>query len=219
MKRYKFVLTGISPLLMHADSVEHADALTEWRKAPENKALSKSGDDRSPVWTWKTYLYGDGKHIGMPSDNLMTCLREAGTAMKIKGNQSYKALTQSGLMIEEFMMPFFANGVQVKMSDVERINNKGEFHEHEDGARNLGFELFVKRAKIGAAKHIRVRPKFDNWSVEGTLIVTEEEALKKVILQQIFDIGGALKGLCDWRPSSGKSGQFGRFKAKLTEVK
>lgn len=54
-----FELTGTTPLLMHADDVDAADALIEWRQKPDNKNISKPGDDRSPPWAWQTYLYRD----------------------------------------------------------------------------------------------------------------------------------------------------------------
>ena len=81
----------------------------------------------------------------------------------------------------------------------------------------LGFELFVKRAKIGKAKHVRVRPMFRNWEAEGTLTVLDEEAsgLKHANLQRILDLAGAMVGLGDWRPSSPTPGCYGRFTAQV----
>lgn len=220
MKRVQFELSGITPLLMHADDVESADLLASWRKDPANKGLSKSGDDRSPAWTWKTYLYGDGAHICMPSDNIMTCMREAGAAVILKGKTTYKSLTQSGMMVEELNAKLLVDGKQVPMDSIDAIDDRAEFQEHEEAVRSLGFELFTKRAKIGQAKHIRVRPRFNSWSVEGTLLVVDEENLKLPVIQQIFEIGGSLKGLGDWRPSSpSKPGRFGQFKVRLKEVK
>ena len=37
MKTYHVVLTGKSPLLMHWDNIEGADALRAWRETPEHK--------------------------------------------------------------------------------------------------------------------------------------------------------------------------------------
>jgi len=73
IKRYRFELTGFMPLLMHADNIEGSDELTEWRKLPANKGLSVPGDDRSPGWTWQTYLYHDGEHVVMPADLVVCC--------------------------------------------------------------------------------------------------------------------------------------------------
>ncbi len=98
---YEFQLDGLTPLLVHADDVEASDRLQEWRKAPENKSLSTPGDDRSPPWTWQTYLYTDGTHLTVPSDNVMVALREAGCEITLKRQTTFKALTQSGLVMEQ----------------------------------------------------------------------------------------------------------------------
>lgn len=214
---YDFTLTGLTPLLLHSDDVELADELGHWRKAPENKNLSKPGDDRSPPWTWKTYCYSDGETIGVPADNLMVSLRQAGAAIIIKGNTTFKSVTQSGLMIDQIHIPILVDGKVVSAKKIEKI--EGEFSKHASEAKKLGFSLFVKRARVGQSKHIRVRPRFEQWELRGRIETTVEE-ITTVILQQLFDIAGKYKGLCDWRPSSKSSpGPFGRFQAKLEEVK
>jgi hypothetical protein len=216
--RMQFVLTGTTPLLVHADDVEKADLLTDWRKASENKNLSKAGDDRSPAWTWQTYLYTDGNVLTIPSDNLMVALRQAGAEIKIKGNKTFKAETQSGMFIPAEHLPLLVDGQQIAASKVEDIVGDANFAEHADAAKALGFRLFVKRAKVGQSKHIRVRPRFDEWSIIGEIEVVAKEITAPVV-KQLFTIAGR-KGLCDWRPTSPKApGAFGMFTAEVTELK
>ena len=78
----------------------------------------------------------------------------------------------------------------------------------------MGFSLFVKRAKIGNAKHIRVRPRFENWSCTGDITILDSQ-ISKEILQSILDICGQYKGLGDWRPGAKTPGPFGMFKATV----
>lgn len=61
--RYKFELMGIpgSDLLLHADDIDWADKLGDWRKDPKNRSISRAGDDRSPGFTWIGSLYHDGE--------------------------------------------------------------------------------------------------------------------------------------------------------------
>lgn len=104
-KSYKFKFTSRTSMLMHADDVEAADRLKEWRKDPSNSDLSTPGDDRSPPWTWRTYLYA-GKingqmEIVVPQSNVMAALRYAGSQMTLKGNKTFKKLSQSGISIDE----------------------------------------------------------------------------------------------------------------------
>jgi hypothetical protein len=79
--------------------------------------------------------------------------------------------------------------------------------------------LFVKRARIGNAKHVRVRPRFDSWSVSGTLTVLDD-SITTDVLERILTHAGAYAGVGDWRPSSPKSpGPFGRFTSTVKEVR
>ena len=78
MDKYKVTLTGRMPLLMHADDVQWADRMEEWKLYPANTKLSKAGDDRTPAWRWLGYTYHDGKRLVIPSDNLMVTFRDGG---------------------------------------------------------------------------------------------------------------------------------------------
>jgi hypothetical protein len=216
--RYEFTLKGTTPLLVHADDVEKADLLTEWRKAPENKNLSKPGDDRSPAWTWQTYLYSDGEFLTVQSDNLMVALRQAGAEIKIKGNKTFKQETQSGMFIPAEHLPILVAGKQIPIASIEAITGDANYADHAKAALALGFRLFVKRAKVGNSKHVRVRPRFDEWGIVGVVEVTAKEITTPVLVQ-LFNIAGR-KGLCDWRPTSPKApGPFGMFTAEIGEIK
>jgi len=222
MNQYQITLKGLSPLLMHNDNLSFSEKITEWRKDPANKELSQSGDDRSPAWTWISYLYHDGKNIGMASDNIMTMLREGGAkVLSGKGKETYKKQTQSGVMLDQEIFTMFVGGEQaVSINEIEPLIGNNNFHEHIETVENLGFELLVKRAKIGRAKHIRVRPMFRRWALVGSLTVLDEEltGLTQEVLQLILDQAGALVGIGDWRPSSGSSGTFGKFSAEIVAM-
>ena len=98
---YRFECRGITPLLMHADDIEAADRVSAWIEKPENK--SKAGDDRSPAWKWKTYLYFDDTHLVIPAEIMMAALRDAGMKIMI-GRKSLKAATQTGIVIADPFM-------------------------------------------------------------------------------------------------------------------
>lgn len=215
--RLKFELKGTMPLLMHQDDVEAADTLLEWRKDSKNRNLSKPGDDRSPGWTWMTYLYNDGTHLAMPSHNVSVCLRTAGTRMQLKGNKTYKELTQSGLLIPTEFCEFKTSGRQVNVSDVEALRDL-PFDEQADLVRALGFKLFLKRANVNGKKHIRVRPRFDAWVLRGEIEVTAEREWTMDKLEELFSIAGRV-GLGDWRPTSPKApGSYGMFSASISKI-
>jgi len=209
----RFTLTGEMPLLMHADDVEAADTLDVWRKDPANKNVSKAGDDRSPAWTWMSYLYSDGTHVTVPSHNLMVNLRYAGTQIIMKKQKTFKETSQSGMLIPDEYLDFqVGNGRKVAMADILAMKGK-LFAEQATGAEALGFRLYVKRARVGQSKHVRVRPRFDTWSVSGRVIVTAPE-LTFDVLKQMFEIGGR-GGMCDWRPNCKTPGPYGMYSAEV----
>jgi hypothetical protein len=220
VKTYEVTLTGSSPLLHHYDNIEWADGMARWREDPANKGKSKAGDDRSPAHTWIGGLYHDGEHLVIPQDNVMSMLKEAGAQVVVPGakhGKTFKAQTQSGLLIEELFWPLIVDGKPIPFAPISALTEEPEFDQHQEAAKAMGFSLFVKRARIGQSKHIRVRARFDRWTVSGRVGVLDDQLAKS--LTEIFAIGGRYKGLCDWRPSSRSPGPFGRFSATVREVK
>lgn len=207
-----FELKGIMPLLMHADDIAAADKLMAWRKDPANKNVSVAGDDRSPAWTWYTYCYSDGTNIAYPQENIMVALRQAGAQLILKKQKTFKEISQSGLLIMSEFCEFYANGKQVPITALRAIEKK-PFAEQADAVQKLGFKLFVKRAKIGTSKHVRVRPRFDNWSIKGRIQILANEITPE-ILTQLFNLAGRV-GLGDWRPGCKTPGPFGMFTATV----
>jgi len=214
MYEAKFSLTGDMPLIMHQDDVEASDTLMAWRKAPENKNLSVAGDDRSPPWTWQTYLYSDGENVTIPAQNLMVAIRQAGTQIILKKQKTYKEISQSGLLIPTEYLDFSTAGRKVEIGEIEAVRDL-PFQEQSEAARKLGFRLFIKRAVIGKAKHVRVRPRFDVWELAGTIRVLVPEITWDV-LGKLFELAGRV-GLCDWRPGCKTPGPYGMFTAKVTK--
>jgi hypothetical protein len=220
MERYQITLKGLTPLLMHNDNLTFSEKVKAWQQAPENKQLSVSGDDRTPAWVWIGYLYHDGRNVGVNSDNIMTMLREGGAKVINKGKETYKKQTQSGIMLDQQQFDLYVGGQLIGIESIKPLIGNTNFNEHLDLAESLGFELLVKRAKIGKAKHVRVRPMFREWEVRGSLTVLDSElsGLTQPILETILSQSGALCGLCDWRPSSPSSGTFGKFKPTIERI-
>lgn len=219
MKRYKITLTGERDLLLHHDNIDFSERVKKWQKDPANRAKSVAGDDRSPAWSWIGYLYHDKKQLVIPADNLMTVLREGAKRVSTgKRGGTFKSQSQSSILINEEWWPLLINGISVPWSDIATLGDEEQFEVHQSEAERLSFELFVKRAKIGNAKHVRVRPRFQNWSCSGTVTILDD-TITKDTLEMILSQAGRFAGLGDWRPSSPKSpGPFGTFTATLEEL-
>lgn len=216
MKTYSVTLTGETPLLLHADNIAWSEKLSKWQKDPDNKDVSVAGDDRSPAWSWMGNAYHDGGNLCVPSDNLMTCIRDAGAKMILKGNATYKKIIPSAVVVDQAQWDIVGPKGTVSWEDLKPLLVEDDFSVHLETVEELGFELFCKRAKIGQSKHVRVRPRFNTWSVSGTITVLDDELVPESVLRKCLDIAGSRIGLCDWRPSAPKSpGSFGKFTADV----
>jgi len=220
MKTYQIELKGLSDMIQHRDNIDWAGEMKRWREDPKNKNVSVAGDDRSPAFTWIGSLYHDEENVVVPSDNLMRCLMEGGAMVVVPGGKNgktFKSQTQSGMVVIEESWPLLVNDKPIPVKPLLALSKEKDFDVHCETARTAGFMLYVKRSKIGASKHIRVRPRFSNWAVSGTLQVWDEQ-LTLNALRAIVTSAGAYKGLCDWRPGSKTPGPFGRFSVEIKEV-
>jgi hypothetical protein len=218
MEEVKCRITGTQPILMHSDSIDWADKMEEWKLDPENKAKSKAGDDRTPPWRWMGCLYYDDPKTGvisMPTENLAKSIMQGGAQVPTgKGRGTFKSQAMSGLVFSGMTWPLMVNGKSIPMAKINEMMPLKEFRDHTRAAKELGFSLYVKRAKIGQSKHIRVRPCFSGWSIAFSVIITDDSITKPIMLK-ILDIAGRTKGLGDWRPSSPSPGAWGMYRAEV----
>jgi hypothetical protein len=221
MQTYQVTITGTQPLLMHADDIEWADAMERWKLDKDNKKFSKAGDDRTPAHRWLGCLYrNEAGEVIMPAENIMRCLMEGGAMVLVPGGKmgkSFKAQSQSGVMPRSIGWPLLVNGKPIDGKPLAALLQEKDFQAHREAVEKLGFSLFVKRAKIGQSKHVRVRPRFDSWQVTGELVVTDEQITESV-LRDILEMAGTYKGLGDWRPSSKTPGSYGMFTAEISAL-
>lgn len=219
MRTYNVTLIGKTPLLMHHDNIEWADFMDAWKSDPGNKKGSKAGDDRSPAWRWLGCVYHDGKQLAIPQANIMKSLMEGGAMVPVPGGKNgktFKSQTQSGMMSVEPFWQLRIGGNPIAWAGLEALKDQQSFSEHKSAARALGFELLVKRAAVGASKHVRVRPQFAaGWQAVGSIAVWDEQITDQA-LSDIFEYAGQYKGIGDWRPGAPKKpGPYGTFEAKI----
>jgi hypothetical protein len=218
-KRYRIELTGVTPLLMHQDNIQWGERVRAWQKDPANKKYSVAGDDRSPAWTWLGYVYRADGLVVMDSDNLMAMLRDAGKKCPAAtGKGSLKAATQSGIVVDQIGWPIVTEKGPVKLEVLDALKDEQNWAFHTDAANENGFELFVKRARVGPNKHVRVRPRFDKWTAQGSITVLDQ-SLTKGVIETLFAQGGRFIGLGDWRPGSPASGRYGMFTARVEDLR
>ena len=137
-RRVTVQLNGLTPLLMHADNIDWADEMERWKNDPKNKALSKAGDDRTPVWRWMGCLnYDDPQNgvITIPSEYIMRAVMGGAADVPTgRGKKTFKAQSQSGMMCSEFHWPLLVNGKPIRMADIQALRSFPTFREQAEGA-------------------------------------------------------------------------------------
>ena len=112
------------PLLMHADNIEWADRMDEWKNDPGNKGKSKPGDDRTPPFRWIGCLNYDDPKTGVvtiPSVYIMRCIMGGAAEVPTgKGQKTFKSQSQSGILSTQFQWPLLIRGKPVHMSAIRR---------------------------------------------------------------------------------------------------
>lgn len=211
------------------DNISGRSVIKKWTEWARKEVIATvAGDDRTPPWGWTFSLYFNGPDensiICLPVKNLMACLREGGTKLKFSGKETFKKVTQSGILIVDDF-PLKARGKTISRKEIMDVTNRNsgrteeDFDIYSEAVLKLGFELNVDRAVVGKSRHIRVRPSFAKWEAEGIVTVTNDSITQEKLLS-IFKICGDMIGLCDNRPSSpSKPGTHGKFKVvSIVEV-
>ncbi len=206
MDKYHFEIKGTRPLLMHWDNLRWQD---EQRKRATKALRGAAGDDRSTLGMWQSFIYAvahkGGARCVMPGENVDAALREAGKQLK-DGRRSLKAAVLSGVQCSEEHLAFYAAAPGQSLQPVD-LAEKDLWTPYDQGSPHPALTLYLKRVRVNSARHVRVRPRFDAWAVEGVLLVAR---LSEDHIRQLFALAGSEIGLGDWRP------RFGRF--ELTGV-
>ena len=188
MKTISIKITGTSPLLMHSD--RFANPLDPLTKAHKELTSRRKKTDEDQVAIAKSEFIGGcywSKLSGfyIPGQNLESCI-VAGAKLQRLGVKF-----KQGVMVLEDELSL--DGKQAKTPE-----ELWEIPDHRD----------VRGVKVGQAKIMRYRPKFDSWSTMATISVNPSVVSDNEVLKALQD-AGALVGLGDFRP------RFGRFSVEI----
>lgn len=185
MQQLAITITSTSPMLMHSD--RFANPLDPLTKAHKELTSKRKKTDEDQIAIARSEFIGGcywGKQTGffIPAQNFDSCLIGAAKLQKlgVKFKQGVQVLEDELRLLEA--LP----------SSPEKL---WESADHVD----------ARGVKVGAAKIIRYRPIFRNWSAKATVLFNGEIVNQSEVKKAIED-AGALIGLGDYRP------RFGRFK-------
>ena len=138
-----------------------------------------------PVWSeeGEKALYKDEKGtIYQPASHIEACLAQAAKQFKITGKRgaSYFKLVGSTIEVLPDVIPH----------------------------KLTKYVIDARPVVIQKARVVRYRPKFDEWELDFTLRLMDDQLQVKTI-KEILDYAGLYCGLGDFRPQRG--GKFGKF--------
>lgn len=183
VQKIKVTLESSSPALMHNGKL--ADPTSEFAKALKSiQTRNKTDDyyDRQSELEFKGGLYLDANgRPCWPADVLESCIKAGGSVRK-NGKK-----VSAGLYVEEDYAELEYDGPKT----VEGLLQDERF-------------VFKCTARVGQAKILRTRPRFDHWKCSFTVCYFGDVINRSELVAAIED-AGQVKGLGDYRP------KFGRF--------
>lgn len=221
MEEREFECVGDMPLLMSANDLDLQAEVKKW--IGDHDIKGTAGDDRSPVWTWTSRLYRGSKgYLAIPSMCIMAAIRLGGSKMPL-GKSNWSKPSQFGLGFADEFVDFFSDGKQVPLGPIDKLVDRDrdlshtDFNHHAAEAEKVGVNLFRSPVRIMGKRHIRIRPKFANWSIKGIIRILDP-MITDDILKTLFDKAGRYGGLGDWSPHAGKPGPHGTFTTTIRPV-
>ena len=189
--KIKVRIKGETPLLCNKFTDEAAI------KATNGTRVAQVGEPEHPRQQAEKKLYysiKDGKTPIIPSSNLLRSIMEGGRFFK---NGKSKVTTQKRSLIPSCVW-FEEDELLIKSKEPWDVDTR------------------PVRIPSTGGRILAHRPKFQDWELEGTLVL-DEEIMSESLLRQIVDAAGKRIGLGDYRPDC--KGPFGRFVVTLWEVK
>lgn len=194
MESIEIKLVGTSPLILKSDrTVDPFDHFVVAMKPLKDKK-KKTDEDNHLLrrLEWESGLYMDAA-IGpfVPGWNVIRSLRD-GAAMLKKGKDVIRGVLTDTKIRIDYDGPRTADAMYAdgRFVDVRRVVNNG-----------------------GGAT-MRARPRFDEWSMQLTLDF-DEHMISRPDLLSAFERAGKFAGIGEYRPSSPKGGQFGRYEVSV----
>jgi len=182
METLKFKIKGVVPMLMHNGQL--ASPLNYYAKeikkiSGKRKKTEEDHENMALLEARGGLYYDDDLGVYVPGENIEATLVSAAKLQKL--GTTFKR----GARIIEPKCPLIYDGPQ----DAEKLVKNPDF-------------THSAIVKVGMARILRTRPKFDDWSLEFTVGYFPDQLDKDTIIRIVEDAGDLI-GLNDWRPRFG----------------
>jgi hypothetical protein len=188
MKQFSVEIEGVTPYMQHRMDDQK---LEDWEK---NRKLIIERDDISKTDALRAefHSYSDNEGFYLPTEQIIGALINAGALVKSKvgnGKKSMKNIVAGMFSIIE---------QKIRLSSNYEIDKRS---------------VVCRAVK---ARVIVIRPKWNEWKAEFTLLV-DNDTITKETVQQIIIYAGQYIGIGSFRPTN--NGMFGRFKLNNITIK
>ncbi len=116
--------------------------------------------------------------IYQPAEHIFQSMVKAAVDFKFEKKRTYKDVVISGILVEPDEIPLIFNG---------------------------SYEIDARGAVVQRSRIVRWRPRFNNWKLQFTIDILDDENISVPTLKEILERAGTTKGIGDYRP------RFGRF--------
>lgn len=206
MQTYTVEISGLTAILMHnGRTANPMDSFVRAMKATTSKR-GKTEDDFEALAKYEFYA-------GLYTDPAIECNKESGEIVIEKGAKLCILAHVLDSNIRKGAMKHKEGKAAAAGCLVE---GDGQFfYNGNKSAIPDDWEKFahICAVKVGSARVMRCRPRFENWSVKFTACL-DETVCDKAQLARWMDSAGKLVGIGDWRPEKG--GSFGRYTATVS---
>jgi hypothetical protein len=210
--RVKITFKGITPLIMHSSQTADPTSFfaKELKKISSKRSKTDEDYEAMSKIEYEASVYRDSKHypnagLYMPTENLIACLINAGKKIK-HGRGSMKAAV-TGVLFDD------PNGYALEAG--HSLDSPWKTYEEMKADEGTWFKKIVN---VQGSKIVRTRVRVNDWRFVATCGL-ETSICDMDMLQELLNIAGRIIGLCDWRPSSGTPGSYGKFQAYAELIK
>ena len=191
--RVRVLLESIVPCLQDRVDDDTIKGLLAGTSAKATKAATKT---QAQIADMKLYR-GPSGEFGFPTRNVWAALCQAGTGVRFDKRRNISSST-GGTLLPQFL--------EIEGSEFLAFKTHSPYK----------IDVGTGRMAATGGMVVCVRPRFDQWSLELTVIIDERQIdLERV--KTLIETAG-FKGLGTYRPGKSKTGYYGRFRLAAFEV-
>lgn len=183
MKKINVTIKGLAPILQARHPFpDEKEGILKRSVTAKKKVKDLTDEEAFEMHAYKTKK---GKYC-LPSEMIEAAMVKAAVNFRLEGKKTYKDLMKSGIIITPIELVFKKQKAEMDARWGKNPNTRGA--------------VWV------------VRPRIDDWEVDFTIDLLQDERVSTDILKEILSYAGLYVGVGAWRP------KYGRFEVTKWKV-